>query len=450
MRLIKILVILTFLVASCSKDHSVNPINETADSNGDDDSKNEDEQGSDDQNVETPPPVNNAPGAFNLLSFTNIQENVELINPEFSWEEAIDPEGDLVVYSLLLDMDNESPNTIIAENLLETSFLWETTLPRNTHYSWQVIATDSQGATTSSDVHSFITKTLTVTKLTSEAEFDGREEHTSVLFNNRIWIIGGVDKYEPANDIWSSEDGVNWTKETNNAGFISRATHASIVFNNKIWVVAGIDNLGNLLNDVWSSTDGINWVQENMNPPFATRANHTLTVYNNKMWLIGGQDSGYEFNDIWSSEDGINWVQETEDAGFPNRHSHTTVVFNNRLYVIAGMNSNQGSGFGELNDVWSSIDGKNWDIETVDADFLPRYSHSSVTYDNAMWVFGGLRKNDLWSSKDGVNWTNEIYQIDSQDIFAGRSSHTMVTFNNQILLIGGYAMGRNNDVWSIK
>ncbi|MFS4455391.1 Kelch repeat-containing protein [Maribacter sp. 2304DJ31-5] len=411
---------------------------------------NEDEEDGDDtENEETPPP-NSTPGNFNLLSFENQMENVELVNPEFSWEEAIDPDGDSVTYSLFFGEGHETPSTLLTENLTETSFLYETTLPRNTIYSWQVIASDSEGLATSSEVHSFTTRGLILSQLTSDAEFDGREAHSSVYFDNRIWIIGGVDQFELANDVWTSENGINWTKETNNADFTSRGNHASVVFKDRMWIVGGIDNFGNPLNDVWSSIDGVNWTQENLSASFEERYNHTLTVFNNKMWLIGGQDNLFEFKDIWSTEDGINWVMETDDPGFPSRRSHTTIVFDDKMFVIGGLNANQGSGFGDLNDVWSSSDGVNWEIETVDADFSPRWGHSSIVYDGSIWIISGHRKSDIWSSKDGINWIDEIYLVPSDEIFRSRSSHTSVQYNNQILIIGGNTSGRNSEIWAIQ
>ena len=451
MKFVTALVLFACFFVGCGKDDSPNPENDSNIDNVDEVIDDEVEEEDDDMEDDETSATNNPPTTFSLLTFENGIENVELINPEFSWEESTDPDGDTVTYSLLFGMGDMEPETVITENLMQTSFLFETTLSRNTFYSWQVIASDTNGATTESEIYNFTTRPVKVNELVSDAEFEGRSEHTVLVFDGKLWMIGGVDRFERSDEVWSSEDGINWTKITNNAGFESRGEHASVVFNNKIWVVAGIDNLGNPLNNVWSSEDGLNWNQENANPPFAGRYDHSLTVFNDKLWLIGGEDGTFELDDIWMSEDGVNWELITADAEFPSRYGHATVVFNDRIYLIGGLNSNQGSGFGALNDVWSSNDGINWQIETVDAEFSPRWSHSTTLLNGEIWVIGGLgggRKNDIWSSKDGINWTQEIPR-DDQERFSSRFNHTSTVFNNMIFLIGGNDGSRENDVWTL-
>lgn len=451
MRVILVMFLSCFFLMGCAKDDN-SSILENEPDNGNEEEVVDIEEGQDgdDPNEDTPPP-NNPPSSFDLLTLTNGVENVELINPEFEWEESVDSDGDMVTYQLLFDSGDMEPTTLIAENLMQTSFLFETTLSRDTFYSWQVIASDTNGAKTESEIYNFTTRPVIVNELVSDAEFEGRSEHTVLVFDGKLWMIGGVDRFERSDEVWSSEDGINWIKITNNAGFESRGEHASVVFNNKIWVVAGIDNLGNPLNDVWSSEDGLNWNQENANPPFAGRLDHSLTVFNDKLWLIGGEDGTFELDDIWMSEDGVNWELITADAEFPPRYGHATVVFNDRIYLIGGLNSNQGSGFGALNDVWSSTDGINWQIETVDAEFSPRWSHSTTLLNGEIWAIGGLgngRKNDIWSSKDGIHWTQEIPR-DDQERFSSRFNHTSTVFNNRIFLIGGNDGSRENDVWTL-
>jgi uncharacterized protein YceK len=75
-------------------------------------------------------------------------------------------------------------------------------------------------------------------------------------------------------------------------------------------------------------------------------------VYNNLMWVIGGVDSSdNKLNDVWYSSDGANWKEATGSSGatFPGRYSHTSVNFNNTIWVIGGINESE-TYF--LNDVW--------------------------------------------------------------------------------------------------
>lgn len=60
------------------------------------------------------------------------------------------------------------------------------------------------------------------------------------------------------NEVWNSGDGTNWTCVTHSAAFSSRGNHTSVAFNNSIWVIGGGENgnggsSGPFLNDAWYS-----------------------------------------------------------------------------------------------------------------------------------------------------------------------------------------------------
>lgn len=390
------------------------------------------------------PIVNMPPGNFSLLQVQDNETNV-ILNPELIWETSIDPDGDVVTYKLLFDLGSGNPSTVVASNLQTTTFTINSTLEYKTSYSWQVIATDSKGASTNSEIFTFTSREIQAVMAIANAAFAGRDNHVLVEFQDKIWIIDGIE----LGDIWSSEDGINWTEETPNANFPNRFSHSSVVFNGKIWVIGGTGN-NIVFNDVWSSVDGINWIEETSSASFPGRYGHTSIVFDNRIWIIGGENGNLEFNDVWSSTDGINWVQENSNAPFLSRFGHTSVAFDNRIWVIGGINSNQGSGVGNLNDVWSSVDGVNWNQEASEAQFSKRYGHSTAVFDNKIWVIGGSGGNglnDIWSSADGINWKEES----SNAAFSGRMNHQSITFNNKIWIISGWSTGSLlNDVWYLE
>jgi len=173
--------------------------------------------------------------------------------------------------------------------------------------------------------------------------------HTSVVFDNRIWVLGGYDgSYR--NDVWYSSDGVNWYCATENAPWSGRSGHTSVVFDNKIWVLGGYD--GSYRNDVWYSSDGINWYCTTKNAPWPRREGHTSVVFDNKIWVIGGWN-GYERNDVWYSLYGVNWYCATENAPWSGRWEHTSVVFDNKIWVLGGCDSSC-----YRNDVWCMVSEK--------------------------------------------------------------------------------------------
>ena len=115
------------------------------------------------------------------------------------------------------------------------------------------------------------------TQVTASAPFSPRYSHTSLVFNNEIWVIGGG--YPAMSDVWYSPDGVNWTEATANAAFGARYEHSSVVFNNEMWVING-DGPSGIVTDAWYSADGVNWTQATNATPFLLEL-FTALVYNN-------------------------------------------------------------------------------------------------------------------------------------------------------------------------
>ena len=237
------------------------------------------------------------------------------------------------------------------------------------------------------------------TQVNASAEFPERYQHTSVMFGDSLWVIGGYDAaggYDGGywNDTWYSSDGNRWFLANASAEFPARNTHTSFVFDNKMWVIGGLSG-GFLKNDVWYSSDGIIWNQATAAAAFTARSGHTSVIYDNKMWVIGGHDGGYK-NDIWYSSDGITWNQATAAAAFPALYYHTSVVYDDRMWVIGGLD-NVGT---ILNDAWHSSDGVTWAAATVTAPLPQREGHTSVVSGSRMWLLGGFdgaNTNSTWS-----------------------------------------------------
>ncbi len=292
------------------------------------------------------------------------------------------------------------------------------------------------------------------------APWSGRQGHTSVVFDNKMWVIGGTSAWDPDNgvffcsgndsdnyctDVWYSEDGVSWTEATSSVPWAARSNHTSVVFDNKMWVIggyAGDTNCGSggqnfRCRDVWYSENGSTWIQATSSAAWPVRASHTSVVFDNKMWVMGGGNShglcpNNVCRDVWWSTNGVDWIQAASSAAWGRRYSHTSVVFDNKMWVIGGTSS------GSSNDVWYSTDGTNWTQATASAAWSGRRWHTSVVFDNKMWVMGGWGSsvnNDVWYSEDGINWTQATDNL----ALYGLSNHSSVNFNNKMWVMG------NND-----
>jgi hypothetical protein len=284
----------------------------------------------------------------------------------------------------------------------------------------------------------------------SGAQFSVRRWHKSIVFNNKLWVIGGENGSTTNSEIWNSTDGVTWSQITPTGSTFSSPTGGKLLlYNNKLWLVEGFSSGPSSSGNIYNSTDGINWVQvSNSGTKFTARHIFDAIVYDNKMWVIGGltNSATVGLSDIWSSTDGVNWVQSIPvGTYFGGRYHNKLAVFNNKMYLIGGANNNGSNVYG---DVWSTTNGVNWTKETNDgAYFSGRYSHEVVVKGATMYVIGGTDasswNDQVWKTTDGSTWT----QVTLTSSFGARRDFQALLFNNKLCVIGGYNGTFKNDIW---
>ncbi len=297
-------------------------------------------------------------------------------------------------------------------------------------------------------------------KVTPNAEWRARDSSGELVYNDRIWIFGGwFDSFQsPPRDVWSSSDGKTWTLVTQDAPWKFSDLPMTIAFRDRMWFMGGWTN-GRLAghgatNEVWSSIDGANWDRVS-NAAWSPRIAAATVEFHGRMWILGGTENYYFGddkslkNDVWSSVDGKEWRLETEAAGWSPRAYHQSVVLNDKIYVLGG--GNYVPQYESKNDVWSSSDGKTWTQVTEHAEWSPRLWFSSVTYRNRMWVLGGWSNNpsknwgDVWYSKDGRDWR----QLKSNAVWKERHEHSAYVFKDKLWVAGGHAQPLSNEVWAL-
>ncbi len=287
-----------------------------------------------------------------------------------------------------------------------------------------------------------------------------------LVYNNRMWIFGGgaaCTKIGGAkSDVWSSANGVTWTCATTTAPFGRRWSGEAVVFQNKMWYIGGAVVDSTFQNDVWSSTDGVNWTQVLAAAPWTARENFGCVVFNNQIWVICGDDTNGlgALSDVWSSPDGVNWTQM---GNFPSaRTGPACVVFNGALWVIAGGWAEQDPSDSndtlveDFNDAWYSTDGANWTQATANAGFTGRVYPAAQVYNNQIWLIGGVDTSyllatsqsgiygDAWVSNDGAHWS----EVCSTLPFSARFSAESYVFNNALWMVGGCSADGNDAVYN--
>ncbi len=172
-------------------------------------------------------------------------------------------------------------------------------------YSYRIYAENKNGIKSGWSNEAKFEGQLEWKKAANFYPFENSHCHANVIFKNRMWVIGGYD----TSAVWYSEDGINWNLATAAAPFGRRANHEAVVFKNRIWVIGGRrpDNINNgqSLNDIWYSEDGVNWKPATRSAPFKPPNGIRVIVYKNKMWIIG------QNSDVWYSTNGANWRRTT-------------------------------------------------------------------------------------------------------------------------------------------
>jgi hypothetical protein len=239
--------------------------------------------------------------------------------------------------------------------------------------------------------------------VTANANWGTRNVSEFIVFKDKLWVIGGYSDNDMG--IYNSDDGSTWVQQLDLAPWEKRYEPMLVEFKGKLWLMGGCqDTYGPVgFNDIWSSEDGINWIRETLHASWQERgAIHGRVVLNGAMYIIGGGVVGpqsatfgellTEYNDVWKTTDGVNWQRILRNAPWNPRLYHSIVEYNGTMYVIAG---SVGKGSTLSNEVWKSTDGINWE-QVKHSFWSPRHAASVVGYKGKLWMACGYFVNDVW------------------------------------------------------
>lgn len=311
--------------------------------------------------------------------------------------------------------------------------------------------------------------------VTDQAAFAPRDGAGAVVFNGKMWLLGGWNPNDKVNfpricnnEVWSSADGRDWILEKPNT-FVGKdfdphqdweGRHYSgyVIFKDKLWIVGGDANQHHYQLDVWNSADGRTWSRVNPSGevPWGPRAFHHTLVVGDRIWIMGGQTmpqfapaEDRFYDDLWNTVDGIRWEKVVpRKPSWPARgFIGGSVVFGNRMWILGG-GTYDTPRFPKrtfYNDVWSSADGVNWECHLEQAPWPPRQMHEVAVFDDRMWVLEGWnRKNrkDVWYSADGIDW----HELPNTP-WTERHAASVFVHQNALWMVAGNNM--QSDVWKL-
>lgn len=208
---------------------------------------------------------------------------------------------------------------------------------------------------------------------------------------------------------------------------------------------------------------GLRWMEvPKKGQIYSPRFAHSATVLDGIVYVFGG-DTGFFYtnvkllNDLYAYDSATqNWRRLTPQENGPvpvSRCGHTLVAHEGRLILFAG----SGPDHKALNDVWFYHPSKNlWEqVETHGAIPAARLFHTSVIYNNAMYVFGGLDgDDDIWRlDLTSKQWQKQPLGEEMTVIRPGRPGprwmHTAAVWRDYMYLFGGEITGgrTTSELW---
>ena len=239
-----------------------------------------------------------------------------------------------------------------------------------------------------------------------------------------------------------------------------RAAHAAAVNDNSVMMIYGgsTKNGGLAEDEIWllylnEGKEGEGeWKKYQTNSEMSPgpRYGHSLNYINPYFVLFGGNFNPNLSNEVWIVD--INekigeWkkIQFINDVGPSPRLYHTSQIckfgkYNGILIIFGGRDSNENP----LNDIWGlnlNKDGQwSWNRGIIknNDEIFPRYNHSMVFYNELMIIIGGRGHH----SNNNASLPTEIYNTETCELFkfAGIPMNRQVSFIYQtnIFLYGGF------------
>lgn len=218
-----------------------------------------------------------------------------------------------------------------------------------------------------------------------------------VQFNGAILGLGhfegNIERFTFKPEIYKSSDFKTWVTLSKQSNLPQRFFYHPFVFDNKIWIIGGEDKFSKYA-DIWNSVDGVNWIKQKENLPFGKRSGSQIVFLNGHLYLLE--------NDVWSSTDGLNWQMVTAEILKGEQiFGYSAQVFDDKIWLLGCNRNGQFS-----SQVLVSSDGKNWQSQA--APWLPRGGIAATVHKNKIYMTGGKYggtpnhpnfryDNDLWT-----------------------------------------------------
>jgi N-acetylneuraminic acid mutarotase len=293
------------------------------------------------------------------------------------------------------------------------------------------------------------------------------EGHASVVYNNRIYVIGGADEHGLKAEVFFSDASPNgaitsWTATTPLPEPRTDITNAATIWNNYIYVVGGQGGGSpGERNTVWYAeikSDGTlgSWIVTT-SIPWSGRM-HFARVWNGRIYVGGGAYYGTGLTDsvVYAeiNSDGSlgNWIYTTS---LPLAYGAMgAIVKDGKIYLIGGTSTWGGPGLSHNEVFYATInsDGSigSWLATTP----LPdrRETTGAILLGEDIYVIGGLKNPEhvlydtVWKGTIDLDGTIKDWQS-LQSLPEPTEWPGSVAFDDRIYVFGGYHNGFKDTIY---
>ena len=284
--------------------------------------------------------------------------------------------------------------------------------------------------------------------------------HTSFIYDDYFYVIGGIDITERKQDdiyrVNIKEPNAKWEKLDNLGEQLGKiAYHAGAEVKGFYYIVGGQNETLTTLSSIQvfdisqQRLTGKISLPEDEFPPLES---HTVNNYNDQSLIIYGGMSGKDYNKhVYSfdveTREAKNLTENLEDDKMPPpRQDHAAVIYNGCLYVYGGI----GPDSKIYDDMWKfNLTDNTWEeIKTQNQiDKENRRKQKEIEKENK-------RQNGEKVEDDDETYDDEADEEgldeDKKDIRPeGRSGHSMVLVNDTFYIFGGKTglIKESNEIW---
>ncbi|HET7320083.1 MAG TPA: hypothetical protein VFI84_00680 [Candidatus Saccharimonadales bacterium] len=303
--------------------------------------------------------------------------------------------------------------------------------------------------------------------------------HSSVAYEGYVYIIGGFGApgtgcggvAAACGDIWRcpvNGSTMSACTQQTSAFTTARYEHSSVIYNNYLYIIGGSDNSGTALNDIQycpvGTSAAVGSCTQQTTAFTSARGLQTSAVNNGYLYIIGGSaassatgcnSSGY-CNDIQycplNSNGSVGTCTQQKNAFAVPRFGHSTIVANGYLYIVGGYN---GSG---LNDIQSCPINLNGSVGTCNqqasAFTTARYYLAAGYMNGYLYIVGGngggVSQNDIQRLPLTTRGFGSLGAATQQTnaFTTARDHNTSVVYKGYLYIIGGKDNSgiRQNDI----